>query len=68
MDPPPILSIIHTITIGTILNFNVGSNGHGLKMLCVNRPLGFVFTYCPCHHFLHHLKLSSLQSYGVVYT
>ena len=27
----PFLSIIHTITIGTILNFNGGNNGHGLK-------------------------------------
>ena len=27
------LSIIHTITIGTILNFNGGNNGHGLKTL-----------------------------------
>ena len=29
----PILSIIQTITIGTMLNFNGCNNGHGLKML-----------------------------------
>ena len=27
----PILSVILTITIGTMLNFNGGNNGHGLK-------------------------------------
>ena len=26
-------------TIDTMLNFNSGHNGHGLKTLCVNRPL-----------------------------
>ena len=34
-----ILSVIHTITIGTMLNFNGGNPGHGLKTLRVNRPL-----------------------------
>ena len=29
---------IHTFPIGTMLNFNDGSNGHSLKMLCVTRP------------------------------
>ena len=33
MGPSPILSIIHTFTIGTMLNFNGGNNGHGLKNL-----------------------------------
>ena len=31
MDPSPILSIIHTITIGTMINFNGSNYGHGLK-------------------------------------
>ena len=31
MSPSPILSIIHTVTIGTMLNYNGGNNGHGLK-------------------------------------
>ena len=31
MGPLPILSIIHTITIGTMLNFNGGNNGHWLE-------------------------------------
>ena len=31
MDPSSILSIIHTVTIGTMLVFNSGDNGHGLK-------------------------------------
>ena len=35
----PILSVIHTTTIGTMLNFNGGYNGHGIKKtLRVNRP------------------------------
>ena len=29
----PILSIIHTITIGTVLNNNGGNNGRGLKIV-----------------------------------
>ena len=33
MGPSPILSIIQTITIGTVVNFNGGNNGHGLKNL-----------------------------------
>ena len=39
MGPPPILSFTHTITIGTMLNFNGGNNGHELKTLFINRPL-----------------------------
>ena len=31
MGPLPVLSIIHTITIGTMLNFNGGNNGHWLE-------------------------------------
>ena len=36
MGPSPILSIIHTVTIGTMLNNS--SNVHGLKTLHVNKP------------------------------
>ena len=39
IGPLPILCIPHTVTIGTMLNFNCGNKGHGLKTLCVNRPL-----------------------------
>ena len=31
MGPSPILSVIHTVTIGTMLNFKGTNNGHGLK-------------------------------------
>ena len=31
MGLSPILSIIHTLTIGTMLNFNGCNNGHGLE-------------------------------------
>ena len=31
MDPSPILSAIHTVAVGIMLNFNDGNNGHGLK-------------------------------------
>ena len=31
MCPSAILSIIHTVTIGIMLNFNGGNNGHKLK-------------------------------------
>ena len=30
MDPSSILSVIHTVTIGKMLNFNGGHNGHRL--------------------------------------
>ena len=39
MGPSPVLSIIHIITIGTMLNFNGGNNGHGLKKHYVKRDL-----------------------------
>ena len=29
--PSPILAVSHTITVGTMLNFKGGNNGHGLK-------------------------------------
>ena len=31
MGDGSILSVILTVTIGTVLNFDVGNNGHGLK-------------------------------------
>ena len=31
MYPSPILFIIHTMTLGTMLNFNGDNNGHGLE-------------------------------------
>ena len=31
MGPSPILSIIHTVSIGTKLNFNGGNNEYGLE-------------------------------------
>ena len=34
----PILNVIHTTSIGTMLNFNGSNNGHGLEMLRVNIP------------------------------
>ena len=39
MGPSPILSLVHTITIARMLNFNGGNNGYGVKTVCVNRPL-----------------------------
>ena len=35
----PILSVIHTTTIGTMLNFNGGYNGHGIKKRYVQTDL-----------------------------
>ena len=37
----PILPIIYIVTIGVMLNFNGGYNGHGLKTSYVNRPSVF---------------------------
>ena len=31
MGPSPILSVVHTVTVGTMLNLNGGNNGHMLK-------------------------------------
>ena len=39
MGLQPILLVIHTITIATMLNFNDGNKRHTLKMLRVSRPL-----------------------------
>ena len=37
MDLSSILSVIHTVIIGTMPNKNGVNTGHGLKMLYVNR-------------------------------
>ena len=39
MGLSPILSVVHTVAIGTILNFNGDNKGHGLRTFNVNRPL-----------------------------
>ena len=39
MGMSPILYAIHTITIGTMLNFNGDNNGHGLKNLMYKEDL-----------------------------
>ena len=52
MGLSPILSIIHAVTINTMLNFNGGNNGHGLKNVTYKQiftgnaicALGFSFT------------------------
>ena len=36
MGLSPILSVVHTVAIGTILNFNDGNKAHGLRTLNVN--------------------------------
>ena len=38
MDPSPILSIIYSVTIDTMLNNNSGNNEQWIKALRVNRP------------------------------
>ena len=40
---PFFLSVIHTVIIGTVLNFNGENNGHGLKTLHVKLPFGVNF-------------------------
>ena len=39
MAPSTILSIIHTVTIGAMPNFNGGNNGHGLKRVTFEQTL-----------------------------
>ena len=51
MGPSHILSLIHTVAIGTMLNNNDGNNGHGLenvrcKQTCrAIKTKGMVFRY-----------------------
>ena len=51
MDPSPILSVIHAITIGItisiMLNFNGGNNGHELQYVTCKQT--FSVTECKCH-------------------
>ena len=39
MGPSPFLYVVHTITIGTMLNFNGGNNEHRLKNLTCKETL-----------------------------
>ena len=39
MGPSPILSIIHTVTFDTMLNFNGDNNGHGIKYATCKQTL-----------------------------
>ena len=39
----PILSVFDTVTIGTMLNFNSGNKGHGVKNLTCKQT--FTLTY-----------------------
>ena len=39
MGPSPFLSVIHTVTTGTMLNFNGGKNGHELKIVTCKQTL-----------------------------
>ena len=39
IDPSHILSVVHTITIDTMLNFNDDNNGHRLKNVTCKQTL-----------------------------
>ena len=39
MGLSPILFVIHTVTIGIMVNFNGGNNGHGLKNVTCKQTL-----------------------------
>ena len=52
MGSLPIMSIIHTVTIGIILNFIGGNNRHGLKNVTCKQTFntmefGGRYNYCP---------------------
>ena len=49
MGLSPILSIIHTVSISTMLNVNNGNNGHGLKSLLCKKTFTFLEI---CHNFV----------------
>ena len=36
MGPSPIFCIIHTVTIGTMFNFDISNSSHGLKNVTCN--------------------------------
>ena len=70
MGPSPILSVIHTIIIGTVLNFISGSKEHGVKTLRVNRPqesrfCGFIYQN-KSSKLLVNFLLSSPLSHGAL--
>ena len=44
IGPSPNLSVIHTVTIGTMLNLNGGNNGHGLKTVTCKQTLRIGFS------------------------
>ena len=46
MGLSPILSVIRTVTIDTMVNNNDVNNGHRLKTLRVNRPLRSLKLIC----------------------
>ena len=49
MGPSSMLSITHTITIDTVLNFNNdGNNGHGLKNVRCKQILNHQHIYPEC--------------------
>ena len=52
MGPSCILPIIHTVTIGTVLNFNGGNNGHGIMIVICKQTLSvlskIIYTICNC--------------------
>ena len=48
MGLSPILSIIHTVTICTMLNIIGGNNRHKMKTLRIKTPLGIVNTERQC--------------------
>ena len=46
MGPPPILSVTNTVIIGTMLNFNGGNNGLGLKDVTCKQTLDICRLTC----------------------
>ena len=44
IGPSPILSVVHTTTIDTLLNVDGGNNGHGLNNVTCKQTLCFVHT------------------------
>ena len=59
MDQSPILSNIHTVTIGKVVNNNGGNNKYGLKMLRVNRPLS-------CRHSSSEVGAALIADSGII--
>ena len=57
MDPSPILSVIHIVSIGTMLNNNGGNNGKGLKNITCKQTLWSLnlHRFYP-HHYAPHIS------------